>query len=75
MERDTILVMNVTGRQGDQLDILVENMGRVNFGTYINDNKARDVKDDMVYNIFLKLSNIVSLLHHLSLLYFSGSPG
>lgn len=44
MERDTTLVMNVTGRQGDQLDILVENMGRVNFGTYINDNKASDVK-------------------------------
>ncbi len=40
MERDTALVMNVTGQQGDQLDILVENMGRVNFGRYINDNKA-----------------------------------
>ncbi|XP_056610898.1 beta-galactosidase-1-like protein isoform X3 [Triplophysa dalaica] len=54
MERDTTLVMNVTGRQGDQLDILVENMGRVNFGTYINDNKGllgnlilgNDVLDD-----------------------------
>uniref|UniRef100_A0A8C0YG40 Galactosidase, beta 1-like n=1 Tax=Cyprinus carpio carpio TaxID=630221 RepID=A0A8C0YG40_CYPCA len=40
MERDTALVMNVTGQQGDQLDILVENMGRVNFGSYINDNKS-----------------------------------
>ncbi|XP_051564790.1 beta-galactosidase-1-like protein isoform X1 [Myxocyprinus asiaticus] len=40
MERDTTLVMNVTGRQGDQLDILVENMGRVNSGSYINDNKG-----------------------------------
>uniref|UniRef100_A0A8C1JWA4 Galactosidase, beta 1-like n=1 Tax=Cyprinus carpio TaxID=7962 RepID=A0A8C1JWA4_CYPCA len=40
MERDTALVMNVTGQQGDQLDILVENMGRVNFGSYINDNKG-----------------------------------
>uniref|UniRef100_A0A9J7X4J3 Galactosidase, beta 1-like n=1 Tax=Cyprinus carpio carpio TaxID=630221 RepID=A0A9J7X4J3_CYPCA len=40
MERDTALVMNVTGQQGDQLDIIVENMGRVNFGSYINDNKG-----------------------------------
>ncbi|XP_055071324.1 beta-galactosidase-1-like protein [Misgurnus anguillicaudatus] len=40
LERDTTLVMNVTGRQGDQLEILVENMGRVNFGSYINDNKG-----------------------------------
>lgn len=47
MERDTALVMNVTGCQGDQLDILVENMGRVNFGSYINDNKVRYTK----YNV------------------------
>uniref|UniRef100_A0A672T6D5 Beta-galactosidase-like n=1 Tax=Sinocyclocheilus grahami TaxID=75366 RepID=A0A672T6D5_SINGR len=40
MERDTALVMNVTGQQGDQLDILVENMGRINFGSYINDKKG-----------------------------------
>ncbi|KAG7227495.1 hypothetical protein INR49_005310 [Caranx melampygus] len=40
LERDTILVMNVTGQQGDTLDILVENMGRVNFGSKINDYKA-----------------------------------
>uniref|UniRef100_A0A3B1IHI3 Galactosidase, beta 1-like n=1 Tax=Astyanax mexicanus TaxID=7994 RepID=A0A3B1IHI3_ASTMX len=40
LERDVTLVMNVTGRQGDQLDILVENMGRVNFGNKINDYKA-----------------------------------
>uniref|UniRef100_A0A3B1IU17 Galactosidase, beta 1-like n=1 Tax=Astyanax mexicanus TaxID=7994 RepID=A0A3B1IU17_ASTMX len=40
LERDVTLVMNVTGRQGDQLDILVENMGRVNFGNKINDYKG-----------------------------------
>lgn len=40
LQRDTILVMNVTGQQGDTLDILVENMGRVNFGSKINDYKA-----------------------------------
>lgn len=42
MQRDTVLVTNVTGRQGDTLDILVENMGRVNFGSKINDYKARE---------------------------------
>ncbi|CAB1346833.1 unnamed protein product [Coregonus sp. 'balchen'] len=28
LERDTTLVMNVTGKEGDQIDVLVENMGR-----------------------------------------------
>ncbi|XP_013885955.1 beta-galactosidase-1-like protein [Austrofundulus limnaeus] len=40
LQRDTALVMNVTGQQGDTLDILVENMGRVNFGSKINDYKG-----------------------------------
>ncbi|CAN9497825.1 unnamed protein product [Ophioblennius macclurei] len=40
LERDTTLVMNVTGQQGDTIDILVENMGRVNFGSKINDHKG-----------------------------------
>nr|XP_019945655.1 PREDICTED: beta-galactosidase-like [Paralichthys olivaceus] len=40
LERDTVLVMNVTGQQGDTVDILVENMGRVNFGSKINDYKG-----------------------------------
>ncbi|KAL2080833.1 hypothetical protein ACEWY4_022686 [Coilia grayii] len=40
LERDTALVMNVTGQEGDQLDLLVENMGRVNFGSKIHDNKG-----------------------------------
>lgn len=42
LQRDTKLVMNVTGQQGDTVDILVENMGRVNFGSKINDYKARE---------------------------------
>ncbi|TNN84474.1 Beta-galactosidase [Liparis tanakae] len=42
LERDTVLVMNVTGQQGDTVDILVENMGRVNFGSKIKDFKARE---------------------------------
>ncbi|KAM6978431.1 LOW QUALITY PROTEIN: beta-galactosidase-1-like protein [Tautogolabrus adspersus] len=40
LERDTMLVTNVTAQQGDTLDILVENMGRVNFGSRINDHKG-----------------------------------
>ncbi|KAL7385231.1 hypothetical protein ABVT39_017945 [Epinephelus coioides] len=40
LERDTVLVMNLTGQQGDTVDILVENMGRVNFGSKINDYKG-----------------------------------
>uniref|UniRef100_A0A8C7KBM5 Galactosidase, beta 1-like n=1 Tax=Oncorhynchus kisutch TaxID=8019 RepID=A0A8C7KBM5_ONCKI len=40
LERDTTLVMNLTGKQGDQVDVLVENMGRVNFGSKINDFKG-----------------------------------
>lgn len=42
MERDTVLVTKITGQQGDTMDILVENMGRVNFGSKINDYKARE---------------------------------
>ncbi|KAE8299393.1 Beta-galactosidase [Larimichthys crocea] len=40
LQRDTVLVTNVTGQQGDTVDILVENMGRVNFGSKINDYKG-----------------------------------
>lgn len=40
LERDTALVVNVSGGQGDTVDVLVENMGRVNFGNNINDHKV-----------------------------------
>lgn len=40
LERDIALVTNVTGKLGDTVDILVENMGRVNFGSKINDYKG-----------------------------------
>ena len=42
LERDTALVLKVSGKQGDTMDLLVENMGRVNFGSKINDHKARN---------------------------------
>ncbi|GAA6109321.1 beta-galactosidase, partial [Tachysurus ichikawai] len=40
LERDRTLSINITGRAGSRLDVLVENMGRVNYGKYINDFKG-----------------------------------
>uniref|UniRef100_A0A8C5T6T5 Beta-galactosidase n=1 Tax=Malurus cyaneus samueli TaxID=2593467 RepID=A0A8C5T6T5_9PASS len=40
LERDKSLMINITGPAGANLDILVENMGRVNFGRYNNDFKG-----------------------------------
>ncbi|NXY91160.1 BGAL galactosidase, partial [Alcedo cyanopectus] len=40
LERDKSLMINITGKAGANLDILVENMGRVNFGRYNNDFKG-----------------------------------
>ncbi|KAI4880206.1 hypothetical protein NFI96_020531 [Prochilodus magdalenae] len=40
LQRDKAISINVTGKAGSQLDILVENLGRVNFGRNINDFKG-----------------------------------
>ncbi|KAJ7404563.1 Beta-galactosidase [Willisornis vidua] len=40
LERGKSLTINITGRAGANLDVLVENMGRVNFGRYNNDFKG-----------------------------------
>uniref|UniRef100_UPI003AAD01B7 beta-galactosidase isoform X1 n=1 Tax=Centroberyx gerrardi TaxID=166262 RepID=UPI003AAD01B7 len=40
LERNKALTVNVTGKAGSQVDILVENMGRVNYGKDINDFKG-----------------------------------
>ncbi|XP_061536062.1 beta-galactosidase [Phycodurus eques] len=40
LERNKVLSINVTGKAGSQVDILVENMGRINYGRYINDFKG-----------------------------------
>ncbi|XP_008934137.1 PREDICTED: beta-galactosidase [Merops nubicus] len=40
LEREKTLMINITGKAGANLDILVENMGRVNFGRYNNDFKG-----------------------------------
>ncbi|XP_078085304.1 beta-galactosidase-like [Mustelus asterias] len=40
LERDSILALNITGNKGDLLDIVVENMGRINFGSCLLDLKG-----------------------------------
>ncbi|KAM8879951.1 beta-galactosidase [Spinachia spinachia] len=40
LERDKVITVNVTGKAGSQVDILVENMGRINYGSQINDFKG-----------------------------------
>ncbi|XP_033020829.1 beta-galactosidase [Lacerta agilis] len=40
LERRSLLKLNITGNAGAHLDLLVENMGRVNFGRFNNDFKG-----------------------------------
>ena len=40
LERDKALTVNVTGKAGSQVDVLVENMGRIDYGNDINDFKV-----------------------------------
>lgn len=40
LERDSLRDVNVTGIAGEWLDVLVENMGRINFGADVNDFKG-----------------------------------
>uniref|UniRef100_A0A7N5ZRU0 Beta-galactosidase n=1 Tax=Anabas testudineus TaxID=64144 RepID=A0A7N5ZRU0_ANATE len=40
LERSKVIAINVTGNAGSQLDVLVENMGRINYGKDINDSKG-----------------------------------
>ncbi|XP_066207042.1 beta-galactosidase [Saccopteryx leptura] len=40
LDRDFEVTLNITGRAGATLDLLVENMGRVNYGQFINDRKG-----------------------------------
>ncbi|KAM4688348.1 beta-galactosidase isoform 2-T2 [Discoglossus pictus] len=41
LERSKQVAINITGSAGAQLDLLVESMGRVNFGRFINDFKGQ----------------------------------
>ncbi|XP_051993440.1 beta-galactosidase [Xyrauchen texanus] len=47
LERNKVLMINVTGKAGSRVDVLVENMGRINYGREINDFKG------LVYNLTL----------------------
>uniref|UniRef100_A0A8C5WCZ4 Beta-galactosidase n=1 Tax=Leptobrachium leishanense TaxID=445787 RepID=A0A8C5WCZ4_9ANUR len=40
LERNKVVSINITGAQGSQLDLLVESMGRVNYGRFNNDFKG-----------------------------------
>ncbi|XP_036122312.1 beta-galactosidase isoform X1 [Molossus molossus] len=40
LDRSFLTTLNITGRAGATLDLLVENMGRVNYGHYIKDYKG-----------------------------------
>ncbi|KAM9187502.1 beta-galactosidase isoform 3-T3 [Dugong dugon] len=41
LERNRVFTVNITGEAGATLDVLVENMGRVNYGRYNNDFKGQ----------------------------------
>nr|KAF6474217.1 galactosidase beta 1 [Rousettus aegyptiacus] len=40
LSRGDEIGLNITGKAGDTLDLLVENMGRVNYGNFMNDYKG-----------------------------------
>uniref|UniRef100_K9J2B7 Beta-galactosidase n=1 Tax=Desmodus rotundus TaxID=9430 RepID=K9J2B7_DESRO len=40
LDRSNVITLNITGKAGATLDLLVENMGRVNYGHFINDYKG-----------------------------------
>ncbi|KAM8759396.1 beta-galactosidase isoform 2-T2 [Rhynchonycteris naso] len=40
LDRNFGVTLNITGKAGATLDLLVENMGRVNYGQFINDRKG-----------------------------------
>ncbi|XP_030886423.1 beta-galactosidase [Leptonychotes weddellii] len=40
LDRSEVITLNITGKAGASLDLLVENMGRVNYGRDINDFKG-----------------------------------
>ncbi|XP_074201436.1 beta-galactosidase isoform X2 [Camelus bactrianus] len=54
LERNAVSTLNITGRAGDTLDLLVENMGRVNFGNAINDFKG------LISNLTLNSSILIN---------------
>ncbi|XP_057700230.1 beta-galactosidase [Corythoichthys intestinalis] len=60
LERNKVISINVTGKAGSQVDILVENMGRINYGRDINDFKGL-VTNLTLGNVVLKGWTMYSL--------------
>ncbi|CAK6435724.1 unnamed protein product, partial [Pipistrellus nathusii] len=52
LDRDNVITLNITGKAGAMLDLLVENMGRVNYGHFMNDYKG------LISNLTLNSSNL-----------------
>ncbi|KAM6449734.1 beta-galactosidase [Liasis olivaceus] len=53
LERNKLLKLNITGNAGANLDLLVENMGRVNYGRYNNDFKGLILNLTLAQDILL----------------------
>ncbi|XP_056621067.1 beta-galactosidase [Triplophysa dalaica] len=47
LERNKVITINITGKAGSRVEVLVENMGRINYGKTINDFKG------LVFNLTL----------------------
>ncbi|XP_061883069.1 beta-galactosidase [Entelurus aequoreus] len=60
LERNKVLSINVTGQAGSRVDVLVENMGRINYGKNINDFKGL-VSNLTLANVVLKRWTMYSL--------------
>ncbi|XP_056312467.1 beta-galactosidase [Danio aesculapii] len=54
LERNKALSINITGKAGSRVDVLVENMGRINYGKGINDFKG------LVFNLTLGADVLVN---------------
>ncbi|XP_036394746.1 beta-galactosidase [Megalops cyprinoides] len=72
LERDKSITINITGKAGSLVDILVENMGRVNYGKDINDFKglvsnltlgSEVLRDWVVYSLAIDEAVSKGLLH------------
>ncbi|XP_064201075.1 beta-galactosidase [Anguilla rostrata] len=72
LERDKSISINITGKAGSQVDILVENMGRVNYGKDINDFKglisnltlgSEVLRNWMIYSLSIDEAVSKGLLH------------
>ncbi|XP_078544461.1 beta-galactosidase isoform X2 [Lissotriton helveticus] len=68
LERKKCSALNITGKAGSNLDLLVESMGRVNFGRYNNDFKGIltniTLGQDVLINWLIYPLNIDSVVIH-----------